>query len=38
MEAKSRLAYDEEGLEKAAENMVFLPRRYHEKFIRLLRF
>ena len=37
-EAWSRLVFDEEGIEKRAENMVLTPRRYHEKFIRLLRF
>jgi hypothetical protein len=37
-QARSQLVFDKEGIEKRAENMVLAPRRYHEKFIRLLRF
>ncbi len=36
--AMSELAFDREGLEKRAENLVFSPRRYHEIFLRLFRF
>ncbi len=36
--AESELGFDEQGLEKRAENLVFSPRRYHEVFVRLLRF
>jgi hypothetical protein len=35
--ARSEIIYDQDGFEKRAENLVFAPRRYHEKFIRLLR-
>lgn len=37
LRARSEVIYDEDGFEKRAENIVFAPRRYHEKFIRLLR-
>ena len=36
--AKSEVAFDGEGLEKRAENLVSGPRRYHEIFVRLFRF
>lgn len=36
--AMSELEFDQEGLEKRAENLVFSPRRYHEIFVRLFRF
>jgi len=36
--ARSTLRYDSDWIEKAAENLVSHPRRYHEKFTRLLRF
>lgn len=35
--AKSQFLYDLEGLEKRARNIVSRPRRYQEKFVRLLR-
>jgi hypothetical protein len=35
---KSEIAFDNEGFEVSAENLVSTPRRYHEKFIRLFRF
>lgn len=36
--ATSELAFDREGLERRAENLVSSPRRYHEIFLRLFRF
>lgn len=38
LQARSRISYDHEGLEETAENMVLHPRRYHEKFVRLMKF
>jgi len=37
-EARSQLTFDDQGLEREAENLVSSPRRYHEKFIRIFRF
>jgi hypothetical protein len=36
--AESEIVFDDGGIEVRAENLVSAPRRYHEKFIRLLRF
>jgi hypothetical protein len=36
--AKSEIVFDDNGIEVRAENLVSSPRRYHEKFVRLLRF
>jgi hypothetical protein len=36
--AKSEIVFDDNGIEVRAENLVSGPRRYHEKFVRLLRF
>jgi hypothetical protein len=36
--AKSEIVFDDNGIEVRAENLVSSPRRYYEKFIRLLRF
>ncbi len=37
-EARSKLVFDKHGIEKRAENLELAPRRYQEKFVRLLRF
>jgi len=37
-DAKSIIKFDKDGLEKGAENLVSSPRRYYEKFVRLLSF
>jgi hypothetical protein len=36
--AESEIVFDDDGIEVRAENLVSVLRRYHEKFIRLLRF
>ncbi len=37
-DARSKLIFDKDGIEKRAENLELAPRRYREKFVRLLRF